>query len=123
MNIYQRENMQMNSKLKSRPAWPALPLEYVPQLAGVADENHPKHYLIAGHVFASCEAVAVTTIIGSGVALCLWDSESGIGGVDHFLLPEAPADDLNNTKYGSAANELLLRQVLQLGASLNFLKA
>jgi len=123
MNIYPREKIQMNYRPKPRLTLPMLPLEYVPQLTGVTDGNHPKHYLMAGHVFASSERTAVSTIVGSGVALCLWDSESGIGGIDHFLLPEAPEDDLNNTKYGTAANELLLQQLLQLGATLDSLKA
>jgi chemotaxis protein CheD len=114
----------MNSRLKLPKSYPlTLPLEYAPQLAGVTDEKHPKHYLIAGKVFASSEPAAVTTIVGSGVAICLWDSESGVGGVDHFLLPQAPEDDLSNSKYGTTANEMLLRQVLHLGASVNCLKA
>ena len=114
----------MNSRLKLPKSYlPVLPLDYAPQLAGVTDEKHPKHYLIAGKIFASSQPVAVTTIVGSGVAICLWDSESGVGGVDHFLLPEAPPDDLANSKYGSAANQMLLRQVLHLGASVNCLKA
>jgi hypothetical protein len=54
----------MNSRLKLPKSYPlTLPLEYAPQLAGVTDEKHPKHYLIAGKVFASSEPAAVTTIV------------------------------------------------------------
>jgi chemotaxis protein CheD len=40
------------------------------------------------HHVTSDPSVMLTTILGSCVAMCLRDSESGIGGMNHFLLPE-----------------------------------
>ncbi len=34
------------------------------------------------------ESAAVTTILGSCVAVCLWDESHGIGGMNHYLLPD-----------------------------------
>ena len=34
----------------------------------------------------------LTTILGSCVALCLWDPVRGAGGRNHFLLPEGKAE-------------------------------
>ena len=44
-------------------------------------------YLHAGHMVISREPCRVTTVLGSCVAVGLWDPTSGIGGVNHFLLP------------------------------------
>src|SRR5579864_7429161 len=44
-------------------------------------------YLQPGALHASAEATQVTTILGSCVAVCLWDSKLHTGGMNHFLLP------------------------------------
>jgi chemotaxis protein CheD len=66
---------------------------------------------------------AITTIVGTGISLCLWDPTTGIGGANHFLLPEGSDPSSDGSKYGNVANDELLRQVLALGASLGDLQA
>lgn len=64
---------------------------------------------------AFAEPYAVTTILGSCVALCLHDHQARVGGVNHYLLPlqlgrrDAP-------RYGSAAIPMLIDKLLALGA-------
>jgi len=107
--------MQMNSKIvRFNPA--ALPLEYMPKIANVTDSSHAKHYLIPGKVFVSADPVAVSTIVGTGVSICLWDQVRRIGGINHFLLPTNAEGYLDNTKYADAANHTLLQELIQLGA-------
>ena len=90
-----------------------LPQEYMPRMADVADENHPKHYLIPGKIHASADPVAITTIVGTGVTLCLCDPKKKIGGACHFTLP-AQAE---------ASCKALLEAVVRLGAELHNLEA
>lgn len=99
-----------------------LPMEYIARAADTGDENHRKHYLIPGRVFATKEPLAISTIVGSGVSVCLWDPITGIGGANHFLLPEDPDPELN-TKFGNKANPQLLRELLALGADASRLQA
>jgi chemotaxis protein CheD len=109
--------MQMNSRSKTvrfNPA--ALPLEYIPKIADVTDSRHAKHYLIPGKIFVSADAVAVSTIVGTGVSVCLWDQVRRVGGINHFLLPTNAEGFLDNTKYADAANHSLLQELIQLGA-------
>ena len=108
---------------QSAPTLPALPLEYRPRLADTSDAKHVRHYLLPGKVFASAEPAAVTTIVGSSVALCMWDATSGCGGAAHFQMSEAPQDDPGNTKYADAAGETLYRLLLDLGATTPGLRA
>ena len=65
----------------------------------------------------------ITTIVGSGVALCLWDSMNGIGGAVHFLLPTTPDNEPGDTRYGNDAGDLLLKLLLDLGVRRSNLQA
>lgn len=107
-----------NSKLA---VLPVLPMEYRPRISYVSDDTHARHYLIPGKVFAAAHPFAISTIVGSSVALCLWDSDRHIGGVSHFMLPEGPAE--NATRYANVANPTLLQRMLELGAERKTLEA
>jgi chemotaxis protein CheD len=70
-------------------------------------------YLAPGQLFASADHVQVTTILGSCVAVCLFDSEAELGGVNHFLLPLGTPP---SPRFADHATTLLLQRVLALGA-------
>jgi chemotaxis protein CheD len=114
----------MRFKSKTRSFNPAvLPMEYLPRNPGASDDKHARHYLIPGKIFAAAQPFAIRTIVGSGVALCLWDSTHCIGGANHFMLPEGPEDGENATRYASVANPALLQRMLDLGAERKTLEA
>lgn len=114
----------MNFKPKKHSFNPAvLPMEYLPRVLDASDEKHARHYLIPGKIFAAAQPFAISTIVGSGVALCLWDSARNIGGANHFILPEGPEDSANATRYANVANPALLKRMLDLGAQVNSLEA
>jgi chemotaxis protein CheD len=98
-------------------------MEYMPRIAYVLDDKHTKHYLIPGRIFAAARPFSITSIVGSGVALCLWDSVNKIGGANHFMLPEGPENGENAARYANVANPALLRRMLELGADRNGLEA
>ena len=100
-----------------------LPMEFRPRMAYVSDETHTKHYLIPGKIFVSTQPFAISTIVGSGVAVCLWDSVHRIGGANHFMLPEGPESGDNANRYGNMANPALLEKMLDLGAQRKNLEA
>src|SRR5215475_5920107 len=98
----------MTSKPKMQAFNPAvLPMEYLPRIPYASDDKHTRHYLIPGKIFVAAQPFAISTIVGSGVALCLWDSAQCIGGVNHYMLPQGPDDDPNATRYGNVANPVL----------------
>jgi chemotaxis protein CheD len=99
-----------------------LPMEYMPRTADVSDENHSKHYLIPGRVFVTKEPLAISTIVGSGTSVCLWDPALRIGGANHFLLPHDDTSEVN-TKFGNKANQQLLQEILAAGADATRLRA
>lgn len=114
--------------MTSRPKVPqfnpaVLPMEYLPRIAYVSDDKHTKHYLIPGKIFAAAQPFAISSIVGSGVAVCLWDSVNKIGGANHFMLPEGPENSENSVRYGNVANPALLQRMLDLGAERKNLEA
>lgn len=82
-------------------------------------------HLIQGeyHVTDDCDVV-LTTTLGSCVAACLRDPIAGIGGMNHFLLPEG--DGMRGPealRYGAYAMELLVNGLLREGAKRERLRA
>ena len=73
-------------------------------------------YLHPGQLFVATDPAAVTTILGSCVAVCLWDLALGIGGINHYLLPTGSKMAATGLRYGNVAIELLLGQLAQAGA-------
>lgn len=62
----------------------------------------------------------LVTILGSCVAACIRDPLMGIGGMNHFLLPESSGNSFGGvadegTRYGNHAMELLINDLLKLG--------
>lgn len=62
----------------------------------------------------------IATTLGSCVAACMHDPVRGIGGMNHFMLPDLPASELEGAgvaaRYGSVAMERLINALLAAGA-------
>lgn len=82
-----------------------------------------KHFLYPGAIFAHGRPHIVTTILGSCVAVCLWDHVLRIGGVNHFQLALWNGEGLASPKYGNIAVEKLIEKMLSLGSQKRNLKA
>jgi chemotaxis protein CheD len=81
------------------------------------------HFLHPGAVFASAEPHQVTTLLGTCVAVCLWDPRSAIGGLNHFLMPLWAGSGELSARFGNQAMAALLDQMLALGAFRDSLRA
>jgi len=72
-----------------------------------------------GEFYATREDEIVSTVLGSCVAVGLFDTSSGIGGLNHFMLPgvmEKGALVVDpNARYGMYAMELLINELMKLG--------
>ena len=72
-----------------------------------------------GDYFVSSEDVVIHTVLGSCVAVCLYDPEKKIGGMNHILMPFNP--DINkydaSARYGINAMELLINAIMRLGGN------
>jgi chemotaxis protein CheD len=82
--------------------------------------------ILPGEYYVSRGEEAISTVLGSCVSACVRDPARGIGGMNHFMLPEdattGPNDWLDPaiglaTRYGSYAMESLINDLLKLGAA------
>ena len=74
--------------------------------------------ILPGEYFVTTREMVLTTVLGSCVAACIRDSASGIGGMNHFMLPDA-ADDgplSSSARYGTYAMEILINHLTKIGA-------
>lgn len=77
-----------------------------------AEEAPESVYLHPGQIFTASHAVLVSTVLGSCVAVCLWDPVARVGGMNHFLLPSGK----NDARYGNAAMQQLVDEMIGRGA-------
>ena len=68
------------------------------------------------YAVSSDPAVVMSTVLGSCVAVCLFDPRAGVGGMNHFLLAGTGGVRSNDMRYGVNAMELLINQLLRAGA-------
>ena len=78
--------------------------------------NRAPFYLHAGQLHASSTPTAITTVLGSCVAVCLFDPIAKVGGMNHFLLPHHVERD-RSPRFGTVAVPQLVEAVLRAGAS------
>lgn len=78
--------------------------------------------VLPGEYFVSSDDVVVITVLGSCIAACLWDAQAGVGGMNHFMLPDGDSNDQSG-RYGSFAMELLINAILQQGGRREALQA
>lgn len=101
---------------------PPAPTLAVPEPAG-AGAGLRTAYLHPGEIFTSAAPTEVTTILGSCVAVCLWDSQLRVGGLNHFLLPSPPSAEPPSARYGDTAIPWLLARLEALGSQRRTLRA
>ena len=94
-------------------------------LAALQDSAERRIHVGQGeHHVTRDPSVVLSTILGSCVALCLRDPVAGVGGMNHFLLPEgAGAGTDAGRRYGAYAMELLINDVLKAGGRRERLEA
>ncbi len=71
--------------------------------------------VLPGEYFVSNEEIVIMTVLGSCIAACIWDGKARVGGMNHFMLPDGEGGD-GSGRYGSFAMELLINEMLKLGA-------
>jgi chemotaxis protein CheD len=78
--------------------------------------------LMQGDIHFTTEPKVLVTVLGSCVAVCLWDKLRAIGGMNHFVLPSDRNGD-KSTRYGDVAIDELLGGLMRLGCRLSDLQA
>ena len=87
------------------------------------DSNIKKHFLYPSSIIVSAEPCEITTILGSCVAVCIFDPFLAIGGINHYMLPLWNGVGLESPKYGNIAIEKLIIKLVLNGSKRKNLRA
>ncbi|MEO1878498.1 MAG: chemoreceptor glutamine deamidase CheD [Methylococcales bacterium] len=80
--------------------------------------------ILPGEYYVTSADELVTTVLGSCISACIRDTQLGVGGMNHFMLPETTKHKLNEgvesvvgnaTRYGNYAMEHLINIILENG--------
>ena len=75
--------------------------------------------IFPGQYFVTDRNIVLATVLGSCVAACIRDPAAGVGGMNHFLLPQSIEDvspASRSARYGTYAMEVLINRLLRQGA-------
>lgn len=81
-----------------------------------------------GEYYYTDKNMLIVTVLGSCVSACIRDKITGIGGMNHFMLPDSAKSDKDSPvsesmRYGTYAMEVLINQLLRNGARRENLEA
>ena len=81
--------------------------------------------ILPGEYQVTDENMGLVTTLGSCVSACIRDVVLGVGGMNHFMLPESELNTGNiySARYGSYAMEVLVNELLKQGAKRRNLEA
>lgn len=83
--------------------------------------------ILPGEYYFTPKDMLIVTVLGSCVAACIRDRVTGIGGMNHFMLPDGGNDPDSpisaSMRYGTYAMEILINDLLKAGARRENLEA
>ncbi len=79
-------------------------------------QKQTPHFLHPSTMYISKDPMWIITVLGSCVAVCLFDRKRSIGGINHYMLPYWNGDGLESPKYGNVAIFQLFQKMLDFGA-------
>ena len=80
-------------------------------------------FLMSGGLIVSRVPIKISTVLGSCVSVCLWDSETKTGGMNHYLLPGGDEDSAGDFNKGKSSIKMLVKSMINRGCSVHSLEA
>lgn len=85
-------------------------------MSGTDTQDLPRTFLLPGESAFARKPALLCTLLGSCVAVCLYNKKLKWGGMNHFLLPTKNGGSLPPGKYGDASTKALLQVARAAGS-------
>lgn len=72
--------------------------------------------IVQEQLYVANEPMEIMTILGSCIAVCLWDDKNRVAGMNHYLLPFWNGEGFKSLKYGNISIQKLVEEMLLKGA-------
>lgn len=80
-------------------------------------------FIHVGQIHIDDKPISISTVLGSCVAVCLYDKKLCIGGMNHYLLPFWNGNGLQSLKFGNISIPKLIESLLESGATISNIEA
>ncbi len=84
---------------------------------------YEQKFIHVGEIYVGVKPTEISTILGSCVAVCLYDKVEQIGGMNHYLVPLWNENGLQSPKYGNISIPKLIENMLNIGCRINNIEA
>ena len=76
-----------------------------------------KKFLLPGEYFVTRKPMTLVTVLGSCVSVCLYNKQSKLAAMNHFVFPEGQDDSANSKgRYGNTAMDIIARSLFAVDA-------
>lgn len=82
-----------------------------------------KVFLLPGEMCVKQEPTEIATLLGSCIAVCLFNKRMKFGGMNHYMLPRTPAGDQPSGKHGDYSIDLLVKMMLSVDPMISNIEA
>lgn len=82
-----------------------------------------EYFLKPGYIYLPDKPTTISTVLGSSVAVSLYDKSLKTGGMNHFLFPFVSGREKTTTLYGNVAVLTLIRMMISCGSRVSNLEA
>jgi chemotaxis protein CheD len=81
------------------------------------------YFLEPGFVVMPSGPTVISTVLGSGVSVCLYDRKRAVGGMNSFQLPLIREKGKTTTRFGNVAVRILIRMMVEDGSKIKNIEA
>jgi len=89
-------------------------------------DKHNEHFtakILPGEFYVTKLDEMITTVLGSCIAVCAFDPCSGLGGMNHFMLPNSGGESTDilskSFRFGDVAMERMINEMIKAGANVH----
>lgn len=84
---------------------------------------YDKKFIGVGEIFIAIEPTEIITVLGSCIAVCLFEKDLQISAMNHYLVPLWNGNGLESPKYGNVSIPKMIEKFTQKGAKLRNIEA
>jgi chemotaxis protein CheD len=93
-------------------------------MENVSNSPASKNYFLKpGFIYVSTKPTIISTVVGSCIAVCVFDRKQKIGGMNHFQFPAVRNEKQATARYGNVAVSMLIKLMVNEGSKAEHLEA
>ena len=81
------------------------------------------YFLKPGFIYVSAKPAMISTVVGSCIAVCVFDHKQKIGGMNHFQFPIIRSSKQATARYGNVAVSTLIDLMINAGSKSEHIEA